>query len=169
MNPVSNNIVFVDTEFSDLRADGEILSIALVKLNGDELYLEIEHEGEVSEWVTENVLPTLTADKVSREEAKKQIVAFLGDTKPYMVAWVPHFDMVMMYQLFGVLNLPINWFPIDFASILFGHGIDPETYREENGRTFVKGLGLDPSGFHTHHALDDAKLLREVYMKFAGL
>lgn len=165
MKPFSENVVFVDTEFSDLRADGEILSIALVKLGGEELYLEIEHEGELSDWVKENVVPTLKDEKVSRDEAKKQIQEFLGDSKPYMVAWVPHFDMVMMYQLFGVKNLPINWFPIDFASVMFGHGLDPETYREENDRTFVKGLGVNPDDFHAHHALDDAKLLREVYLK----
>jgi DNA polymerase III epsilon subunit-like protein len=165
MKPFSTNVVFVDTEFTQLAADGEILSIALVKYDGSELYIEIEYEGEVSDWVKENVQPYLSGEKVSKDEAVKLIWEFLGDTKPYLVAWVPHFDMVMLYQLFGVENLPVNWFPIDFASMMFGQGLDPENYRDDSGRPFIKNLGIDPAKFKTHHALDDAKLLREVFVK----
>src|SRR4030066_1628453 len=46
MKPFSDNIVFLDTEFSSLDPyKGEILSIGLVKMNGDGLYLELEYTG----------------------------------------------------------------------------------------------------------------------------
>ena len=46
MKPYSGNIVFLDTEFSTLDPyNGEILSIGLVKMNGEELYVELKHRG----------------------------------------------------------------------------------------------------------------------------
>ena len=60
----SDNIVFFDTEFSTLDPyKGEILSIGLVRVNGEELYLELEHEGEVSDWTKQNILTNLKAEK----------------------------------------------------------------------------------------------------------
>ncbi len=45
MKSFSENIIFFDTEFSSLNPyEGEILSIGLVKPNGEELYLELEYD-----------------------------------------------------------------------------------------------------------------------------
>jgi len=167
MQPLSNNIVFTDLEFTDLSGAGEVLSIGLIKLTGEELYLEIETDAEPSDWVKQNVLKHMTGEKTTKEEARKQIRTFLGKEKPYLTAWVPHYDMVLTSQLFqGAFNTPFNWFPLDFASILFADGIDPEDYREENNRKFLKDLGIDASKYSTHHALDDAKLLREAWIAY---
>ncbi len=166
MKPFSHNIIFLDTEFSTLDPyKGEILSIGLVKLNGEELYLELEYDGETNDWVRENILPTLTGDKVSREEAVSKIKKFVGDQKPYAVGFVNQFDTLYVYKLFGTDKHPFYWLPIDFASILFGNGIDPEKNLVEDNEV-AKKLGIDVSKYKKHNALDDAKLLREVYLKF---
>ena len=168
MKLFSDNIIFLDTEFSSLDPyKGEILSIGLVKLNGDDLYLELEYGGEVDDWVKENILPTLNGQKVSREEAKRRIKEFVGDSKPYTVSYVNQFDTLYVYKLFGTGNHPFFWLPIDFASILFGLGIDPESYYHGDKNNFYAKIGVDYAKFKKHHALDDAKLLREVYLKFA--
>ena len=52
---------------------GEVLSIGLVKLSGEELYLELEYEGQVSSWVKKNIIPTLKDKKVSRKKAISKI------------------------------------------------------------------------------------------------
>lgn len=58
--PFTDNVIFMDTEFSTNDPyEGEILSIALVKLDGEELYLELEFEGEANEWVKKHILPKL--------------------------------------------------------------------------------------------------------------
>ena len=55
-----DNLIFIDTEFSDLNPEkGQILSIGIVKLNGEELYMELKHEGASSEWVQKHILPQL--------------------------------------------------------------------------------------------------------------
>jgi DNA polymerase III epsilon subunit-like protein len=162
MKPFSGNVIFVDTEFSTLDPyQGEILSIALIKLNGDTLYLELEYDGPTSEWVKTNILPTLKDPKVSRDEAKRKIKEFIGDSKPYMVSYVSQYDVVYFYKLFGVENQPCYWLPIDFASMLFSAGADPEKLFD-----FARKLGVHTGQYRPHSAIDDAKLLREVYLAF---
>jgi hypothetical protein len=163
-NPFSENIIFFDTEFSDLDPyKGEILSLGMVKPNGQELYLEIEYNGEVSDWVKDNVIPYLKGPKLSRNEAKLKIREFVGPAEPYLVSYVNQFDAIYWYKLFGVDDHPAYWIPIDFASILFGFGINPEDY---SNPIFLKELGIEAGKYQKHNALEDAKLLREIYLKF---
>lgn len=166
--PYSKNIVFLDTEFSSLDPHkGEILSIALVKLSGEEFYLELEYSGPIDAWVLKNIIPDLKGPKVSRSEATKKIKAFVGRKKPYIVAYVNQYDVIYTYKLFGSRKKPFFWLPIDFASILFGHGINPEAYFPKDKENFFKKIGVDASKYHEHNALDDARLLREVYLKMS--
>lgn len=162
----SDNIIFMDSEFSSLDPyKGEILSIGLVKPNGEELYLELEYDGEVDEWVKENIIPILNGSKISRQEAVKRIKEFIGEGNPYMICYVNQYDAIYWYKLFGVDNNPCFWIPIDFASVLFGLGIDPESYYKDK-KEFAAKLGIYAAKYTSHNALDDAKLLREVYLRF---
>ena len=169
MRPFSENIIFLDTEFSSLNPyKGEILSIGLVKMNGEELYLELEHDGEVDEWPKENIVPMLVQPKISREDAVKKIQDFVGEEKPRVVGYVNNFDTIYLYKLFGLEenNKTFYWVPVDFASILFAKGINPESLVDwKNQKEFFDNLEIDISKYKQHNALDDAKLLREVYLK----
>ncbi|MBX2866804.1 3'-5' exoribonuclease [Candidatus Kaiserbacteria bacterium] len=166
MKPFSQDIIFFDTEFSSLDpCEGEILSIGMVKLSGEEFYIELEYDGEVSEWVKDNILHTLIAPKVSREEAQKQIKEFVGEGKPHIMAYVNQFDAIYTYKLFGIDNHPFHWLPIDFASMLFAHGKDPEMLVDLERA--CKEFGIDHTKYKQHHALDDAKVLRKIYLKLA--
>lgn len=170
VKPFSKNIIFLDTEFSSLDPyKGEILSIGLVKLDGRKLYIELEYDGKVDEWVEKNIIPSLKEHKVSRKEAVQKVKEFIGNTKPYMVGYVNQFDAIYWYKLYksaGIKHDPFHWIPIDFASILFALGINPERYNWEDKDNFYKEIGIDHSKYEKHHALGDAKLLREVYLKF---
>ena len=54
LNSYSENVVFVDTEFSGLEFYlGELLSIGFVKLSGEELHLELDCSGPVNEFLRE--------------------------------------------------------------------------------------------------------------------
>jgi len=165
MKTFSDNIIFFDTEFTFLDPEkGELLSLGLVKHTGEELYLELEYEGEVHPWVQEKVLPYLTGTKVSKAEAVEQLKAFVGDSKPYLMAYVNQFDAIFWYKLFGdPKNHPAFWIPIDFASILFGKGLDPWSLNKE---AFFKELGIDKTKYQLHNALGDAKMLKDIYYSF---
>jgi hypothetical protein len=160
VNPYSDDVVFVDVEFSGLEFyPGELISIAVVKPGGEELYLELEYDGPVNDFVRENVLPQLSGPKVPPGEAVARIRAFVGEGRPYMVSEGGHYDALYVGRLFGIEELPFDWVPLDFASMLFGHGIKPRT------DDLAARLGIDRSRFRVHHALDDARFLRELYLR----
>jgi len=167
-NHFTDNLVFYDSEFSSNDPyKGELLSVGMIDYVGNELYLEIDHAGEVSPWVKENILPTLKQKKVSRKEAVREIEKFVGKGKPYLVSHVYLYDVVYLHKLFNskdINDLPFYWVPIDFPSILFGLGLDPYSLRKDD--TLMRKVGVDLIKFkHTHNALADARLLREVYLK----
>jgi len=166
--PHSNNIIFFDTEFSSNdHVNAELLSLGMVKYSGEELYIEFKFKSKVSDWVKENVLPHLNDEKVSRNVAINKIKKFVRNDKPYLTAFVYPFDYLLMDKLFGwdELQKLFHWPPIDFASILFGNNIDPETYYTKDKNIFFKRIGIDASKYSLHNALDDAKLLRDVYLR----
>ncbi|HYE22085.1 MAG TPA: hypothetical protein VD998_00675 [Verrucomicrobiae bacterium] len=168
--PYSENIIFWDTEFTSLNPyEGEILSIGMVKPSGEELYLEIDYNGPMDPWVEKNILPFLTQPKVSRAEAVEKINAFFGDQRPFMVAYVNMFDTIYFYKLLGLKgtnkDFKFHWIQIDFASMLFANGINPERFNMKHPESIVKELGIDGTKYNLHNALDDAKFLREIYLK----
>lgn len=169
--PFTDNIIFYDTEFSSLDPyKGEILSVGMVKMNGEEFYCELEFSGEYSDWVKENLLHTLTAPKIGKSEAQKLIREFVGDAKPYMMAYVNQFDAIYTHKLFdGRDSGPFYWLPLDFASVLFGLGYDPEIFKDDDYTKLAKELGVAIEEGHTHNALDDAKFLRKIYLKLIEL
>jgi DNA polymerase III epsilon subunit-like protein len=164
----SDNIIFFDTEFTNIDTEiGEIMSIGLVKPTGEELYLEMDYdERSLHPWVKENVLPYMSGEKVTKKEALEKIWEFIGrgEEKPFLMAYVNQFDSIYWYRLFDdPKDHPVFWIPIDFASILFAFGFNPETMRVEE---FYQWLGVDTKKYHKHNALDDAKMLFDVYNKF---
>lgn len=163
--PFTEDIIFYDTEFSSLDPyEGELLSVGMVKMSGEEFYCELVYEGEYSDWVKEHLLHTLTAPKLSREEAKKCIADFVGDTQPYMMAYANQYDAIYTYKLFKGPETPFFWLPLDFASVLFALGYDPEAYMKDDYTRLAKELGVSTAQRHTHNALDDATFLREIYL-----
>lgn len=166
-NPFTENVIFYDTEFSSLDPyKGEILSIGAVKMNGEEFYCEIEFDGEYSDWVKEHLLHTFTSEKVTREKARDMLCTFVGTKRPYMLAYVNQFDTIYTHKLFqGRENGPFYWLPLDFASVLYGLGYNPEVFRDDNYTALAHELGVEVKTGHTHNALDDAKFLREIYIK----
>lgn len=170
IKPFSDNIIFFDSEFSDFDAvNGEILSIGMVKMNGESLYLELETEVEPSDWVKKHIIPTLNKRKTSKKEAIKKIWEFVGEEKMYMMSHVTQFDIIFFYKLLGISGgkekNPFVYIPLDFASLLFFTGHNPEHYFSREAK-IKEELGLDFKKYRSHHALDDAKKLREVYLKF---
>lgn len=165
------NIIFIDTEFTDLDPyKGEILSIGIVKLNGDELYLELESDAKPTDWVKKHIIPTLKEPKISKTEAVNKIEKFLDGKLPFAVGFVDNYDVIYLTKIFGAGKLPFRWMTVDFASILFAIGINPVKLQLDSSgaMSFYKKLGIDMKKYRNHHALDDAKLLRDVWTKIVA-
>jgi hypothetical protein len=140
---------FLDTEFNGWN--GALLSLALVPDEGEELYLTLDWDGTLGEWVERNVVPYLDAvpeplvsPRMSRIDAARTVAHYLaGDPEPLIVADWPE-DIAQLSAL-----------------LVTGPGVMVE----------VPGLRfqfLPLSGFSTaanskvpHNALHDARALRD--------
>lgn len=49
-----------------------------------------------------------------------------------------------------------------------GEILNPEAYFPKDKENFFPKIGIDAGRYHLHNALDDARLLREVYLKMAS-
>lgn len=103
--------IYFDTEFIEDGRTIDLLSIGLVRADGETYYAEPAEtdRGRASDWVRENVLPHLTGPIKPRAEIAADIVAFVGND-PEFWAWYADYDWVALCQLFGtMMDLPDGW------------------------------------------------------------
>jgi hypothetical protein len=178
--------IFLDTEFTQLRQEAELISIGLAADDGAVFYAELTcwDAGAASEWVQANVLPFLSADLSKASEAP-DLAAFLcqGDREQVARAlrrWLKRFgaahsvriwadvlawDWVLFCELFGgSFGLPeqVHYIPLDLSTLLWAKGIDPDTDRESLGEVTWKDERLKLA---RHHALYDALLEKDIFAK----
>lgn len=84
------------------------------------------------------------------------------------MATVNHYDMAFWHKLFTGKKEPIHSIPIDFASMLFAVGLTPA--REVGGekKNFYAQFGINLDDYKMHNALDDAQLMRDLYIKLTN-
>ena len=95
---------FLDTEYNGWG--GALLSLALVPDDGEELYLTLDWQGLLEEWVERNVLPyldavpeSLVSPRMSRADAARTVAHYLaGDPDPLIVADWPE-DLALFNAL----------------------------------------------------------------------
>lgn len=167
-------IYTLDTEFNAKDNVINPLSLALVKITGEELYIEFEplHSNDYNEFVAKNVVPNLKWVKEANfsfirtiEEAREEIIAFTKDTgygvdpesnitkeDNKFYTWYGAYDWVMLSQVFGeMVNLPKN-FPMytrNLKYIVDLHNISKAKLPKQ----------IDDN----HNALEDARWNMEVY------
>lgn len=168
IKPFSDDVVFFDAEFTghDIVHD-QLMSVGMVSLDGQqEMYFELEYDEEhVSAWVRENVVPYLSGEKITHKQARERIRDFCGSSEPHLIATVNQYDMVFWHKLFAGEKEPIHSIPIDFASMLFAIGLTPAREVDGEKRNFYAQFGIDVDLYKMHNALDDAKLMRELYVR----
>lgn len=172
-----DKIVFIDTEFTGVHAFTTLISVGLVTLEGDSLYITLNDydQDQVTDWIRENVLSLIDKSKsVSRREACCQISEFLEkysqDENISLISAGKLVDITLFFQLWHSLHPERKYFHLDYLPDYLNHGahfdlntlfyiagVDPDINREE----FV-GRGLYA---RKHHALEDAKVVRECFLK----
>lgn len=145
--------VWFDTEFIEDGKTIDLISIGLVREDGQELYLESDDVDwrKASQWVLENVHPHLTGEnKFTRKTIAALIQKFVGD-EPKFWAYYADYDWVVLCQLYGtMMQLPKGWpmFCRDLGQALDG------VPREE----------VPQQGKGEHHALSDARWVRDTHL-----
>ncbi len=139
--------IYLDTEFTQLSLDRQLISLALVDAGGAEFYVELSDgwcADDCSEFVHEHVLPQLDLARhgLPRHEARQALHAFLAGLGAVEIvgdalAW----DWPLLLGLLEPLGLPGN---------------------VRGCRQVDDPLGQLPSEDIPHHALLDARLLRDL-------
>lgn len=178
-------IVFLDTEFTGLHQSGQLISLALVSLDGQWFYAEFtdyDDEG-LSDWHRQYVVPNLFLERGTHPSfAGDNGVTVLGATNevvPELKKWLGSFerieiwadvlayDWVFFCELFGGslhLPKPIFYIPHDFSTLLKIKGIDPDIARESLAQEWSSQYNA-----FKHNALYDSFLLRAAYQKLMSV
>jgi hypothetical protein len=168
--------VFMDTEFTGLRKDTDLISLALIAEDGRAFYAEFNNIDFLSQdaWIKENVYPGLrfqfTKSMPRLDPDYHACCGYPYEVKAYLEEWLMQFDQVEIWsdclaydwvlfcELFGgAMAIPANvyYIPFDICTLFKMRGIDPDINREEfAGLTGQK-----------HNALHDAKVIKACYEK----
>lgn len=171
--------LFLDTEFTGLRQSAQLISLALVDLEGRWFYAEFTDYDETSltNWHQEHVIANLFlqngATPIFTEQEGLSINDDSGTIVRELEKWLSHYDKVEIWadvpaydwvlfcELFGgALSLPksIYYICFDFATLLKTKGFDADIPRE----TLAPNWSNKHKGFK-HNSLYDAFLLRNAY------
>jgi len=144
---------FLDTEYNGWG--GALLSLALVPDSGEELYLTLDWDGELDEWVERNVIPYLdmvpaglASPRMSRGDAARTLAHYLaGDRDPLIVADWPE-DIALLNAL-----------------LVTGPGMMAEVPRLRFEFLALTGFSTAANSKVPHNALHDARSLRDHFLE----
>jgi hypothetical protein len=140
---------FLDTEYNGWG--GALLSLALVPDHGEELYLTLDWDGALEDWVERNVVPyldmvpeSLLSPRMSRSDAAGTVAHYLaGDPDPLIVADWPE-DLALFNAL-----------------LVTGPGIMAEVPGLRFQFHSLPGFSTAANSKVPHNALHDARSLRD--------
>ena len=146
---------FLDTEYNGWG--GALLSFALVPDDGEDLYVTLDWQGPLEEWVERNVLPyldavpeSLVSPRMSRTDAARTIAHYLaGDADPLIVA-----DWPEDIALFNAL-------------LVTGPGVMAEVPPLRFQFIPLTGFSTAANSKVPHNALHDARALRDHVLELA--
>jgi len=172
-----HKIIFIDTEFTGEHQYATLVSIGIVTLSGESLYLTLNDydKSQVTDWLEENVLSGIDPDKsVDSASAAVEVGAFLdkysGDDRLYVVSAGLNLDIVLFFELFNHLkkvhgaqfhalhDLPgylQHHCTIDLNTLFRVAGVSPSTSR---------ALFANVADENRHNALSDAAVVRECFI-----
>lgn len=104
--------IFFDTEFYENGTTIDLISIGMVREDGEIYYAEVKNaktKASCSEWLRQNVKPHLVGSEKSEKQIAYEIVKFVG-TAPEFWAYYGAYDWVTLCQLYGrMMDLPKSW------------------------------------------------------------
>lgn len=172
--------IFFDTEFTGLRQNTTLISLALCADDGREFYAEFSDfdQSQCDAWIEKNVLP------LTRWVADPQVVPFEGNeahvrlcygnsemVRQALLSWLSVYDdveiwadclawdWVLFCELFGgAFELPkqIFYMPFDLVTLFRCKNLDADTSRLE----FAKRHQAHRGNEQLHNALFDARLTK---------
>lgn len=176
----NKTLLFLDTEFTGLRQDTELISIGITgsfKNQRYSFYAEYNDydRREITDWVRENVIKNLKFPEFAIKEPKDNRLVFMKDNseniKLKLTEWLAElglveiwsdclaYDWVLFNNIFNnQLPSSVYYIPFDIATLFKINGIDPDIGRERYAN--VEDLPM-----RKHNALYDAWVIEKCYNK----
>ena len=174
--------VFFDTEFTGANKNCDLISIALITLEGKELYITLNDYdiNKATDWVKKNVLRYIENEKsVNRKEAYLKVSSFLKyysqGEKIHMVSAGKTTDLILLFQLYDQEDPKDSQFDhhqlpnylnhnehIDLNTLFFLCGVEQDiegTWKEDYANFKDKK--------QKHNALYDARVVQSCFLKLA--
>lgn len=144
-----SSVFFIDTEFNEFG--GELISLAIVPLHGDQHFYEVLSCDAPGPWVAQHVMPILNKPAISKALFQNRLAAYL---------------FAIRQRAGGEVTIVADW-PDDIRhlceSLIVGPG---KMLGIGSGFTFAlrTDLGTQQSAL-PHNALADAHALRDDYIR----
>lgn len=103
--------IWFDTEFIDTGKEVHLLSIGLIREDGEHYYAEVAETDRslACDWVKKHVLPHMQGPVKKRRDIKWDLIEFCG-RRPEFWAYFGSYDWVLLCQIFGkMLDVPQHW------------------------------------------------------------
>lgn len=173
-------VVFVDTEYTGEHAFTTLVSVGLVTLEAETLYVTFDDydRDQVTDWLREHVLFQIDdTSRVSTAEAFRRIASFLerysAGAPVSLVSAGKATDLTQLFQLWHLAHPDKKYFHalydlpdclrhrahFDLDTLFWAAGVDPHVDRE----TYVATAAAMPS--RRHDALRDALIVRDCFLK----
>lgn len=178
-------LLFIDTEFTGLRQNTKLISLAIIDENNRTFYAEFTDydQDQLNPFLEKHIFPNLILDKPEVKNNKNSFfknetsiieaeltewLTFYSQTELIFIYDVGMYDWVLFCELFGgALSFPtelnIDYAPIEFSTIIRICGIDSKVSRV-NLLTQNEQNELATTG-NLHNALYDTKLLKLCFEK----
>lgn len=166
--------IFLDTEFTSLTQNAQLISIAMVADSGETFYaLSTDfNPSKVSDFIRKEVLPFIRIGNPTDDPQNMRVIDTnrniahairswlkqFGEEKNSIQIWadVSHYDWVLFCDIFGgALNIPqqIHYMCMDLATLLYAKGYDFNIRR-----TDLLSKTEIPDDYNIHNALSDAQI-----------
>lgn len=174
--------LFLDTEFTGLHQYSSLISLAIVSSDNHEFYAEFTdfETSQLNDWLKENVLSNLIINQnvfmPSQVHIRGNKLEVLSALKEWLLRYdtiefvcdVGMYDWMLFCQLFGgAMEIPpnVSYIPLDFATVLWSKGINPNTTRETllNESQINRLISRFTLPINKHNALYDTHLLKECF------
>ncbi len=171
-------LVFCDAEFTGEHAHTTLVSLGLVDLEGNELYLTLDDydESQVTPWLRENVLSMIDPSaRISSRTAYERLARWLeeysGGERIHLVSAGKGADLILLFELYEHAHPGLQRFHalhclpsylnhtqhFDLNTLFAVCGVDSDLPRES-----LLGRGVSSA---RHDALYDARIVRECFLK----
>lgn len=160
-------LLFFDCEFTDLSGSASLISAGFVTQSGEHFYTELSEyeEGVCNDFVKATVLPLLSLSPISTVDFASSLTDWLSKLGgEFLFIADSDWDQKILTKTFASVDkaIPDNWrfqkTPDNFTS-----GMQRSLFNDEMAAFFLRHPDEKP-----HHALADARAIRNAYLRAAS-